>query len=82
MTRRRLLSLLGSLPAFGKVSPPVRLHFGLGPELTADLEIRWPNGGVERIVKVACDQLVTVREGAGIVKAERFRAARPDAGLP
>lgn len=59
-----------------------RPHFGLGPELTADLEIRWPNGGVERIAKVACDQLVTVKEGAGIVKAERFRAARPDAGLP
>ena len=43
-----------------------RLHFGLGPERVADLEIRWPSGAVERIAKVACDQLVTVKEGKGI----------------
>ncbi len=52
-----------------------RLHFGLGPELTADLEIRWPNGGFERLPAVACDRLVTIKEGAGIVKAERFNPA-------
>ena len=49
-----------------------RLHFGLGAATEADLEIRWPNGGVEKLRKVAADQLVTVREGAGIVKATPF----------
>jgi hypothetical protein len=49
-----------------------RLHFGLGAEKSADLEIRWPNGGVERIAAVACDRLVTVREGAGVVKTESW----------
>ena len=49
-----------------------RLHFGLGAATEADLEIRWPNGGVEKLRKVAADQLVTIREGAGIVKATPF----------
>jgi hypothetical protein len=48
-----------------------RLHFGLGPETRANLEIRWPNGG--KISGVAADQLVVIREGAGIVRSDRFR---------
>ena len=51
----------------------LRLHFGLGEADTADLEIRWPNGKKEMLAKVAADQLVTVREGSGIVKRDRFR---------
>jgi hypothetical protein len=47
-----------------------RLHFGLGPAKTADLEIWWPSGGREKHVNVKANQLVTIREGAGIVKAE------------
>ncbi len=49
-----------------------RLHFGLGAATTANLEIRWPNGGAETVADVAADQLVTIREGSGIVKRERF----------
>jgi len=49
-----------------------RLHFGLGAATEADLDIRWPNGAVEKLRKVACDQLVTIREGSGIVKATPF----------
>jgi hypothetical protein len=49
-----------------------RLHFGLGKAIQADLEIRWPNGGVETVAKVAADRLVTIKEGSGIVKAKRF----------
>jgi hypothetical protein len=45
-----------------------RLHFGLGQATAADLEIRWPNGARERIAHVAADQLVTIQEGAGVVK--------------
>ncbi|MBZ5620781.1 MAG: CRTAC1 family protein [Acidobacteriia bacterium] len=47
-----------------------RLHFGLGSEPGADLEIRWPNGATERIGNVTGGQLVTVKEGSGIVKTE------------
>jgi hypothetical protein len=50
-----------------------RLHFGLGQAATADLEIRWPNGARETIPKVAADQLVTVQEGAGVVKRDRLK---------
>jgi hypothetical protein len=49
-----------------------RLHFGLGPATSADLDIRWPNGNREALAKVAADQLVVVREGAGIVRTEKF----------
>jgi hypothetical protein len=49
-----------------------RLHFGLGSATGADLEIRWPSGGVERIADVGADRLVVVREGSGIVRSERF----------
>ena len=56
-----------------------RLHFGLGPETKADLEIRWPNGRVERLADVDADQLVVVREGAGIIRKESFGQRRPPA---
>jgi hypothetical protein len=49
-----------------------RLHFGLGVATKASLEIHWPNGAVEKIAEVEADRLVTVREGAGVVKTERF----------
>ena len=53
-----------------------RLHFGLGPETQADLEIRWPNGKEEKVADVAADQLVVIREGSGIIRKESF-ARRP-----
>jgi len=46
----------------------VRLHFGLGPAVEADLEIRWPNGRVEKVQKVAANRIVKVREGSGLVQ--------------
>ena len=49
-----------------------RLYFGLGEAAKADLEIRRPNGGTETIRDVAADRLVTIREGSGIVRADRF----------
>jgi hypothetical protein len=44
-----------------------RLHFGLGTESTADLEVRWPSGLQEKFKGLAADQLVVIKEGAGIV---------------
>jgi enediyne biosynthesis protein E4 len=54
-----------------------RLHFGLGPAKVADIEIRWPLGAVERLAKVEADRLITVKEGLGIVRSERFPALKP-----
>jgi enediyne biosynthesis protein E4 len=50
-----------------------RLHFGLGAETAADLTIRWTNGATETISNVGGDQLVTIREGAGIIRKQKFR---------
>ena len=50
-----------------------RLHFGLGAATAADLTIRWPGGATERVANVAADQLVVVREGAGILRATKLR---------
>jgi hypothetical protein len=41
-----------------------RLHFGLGAEIMADVEVRWPNGGKQSFPRVPANHLVTVREGA------------------
>ena len=45
-----------------------RLHFGLGASAFADIEVYWPNGLHERYPKVPANQLITIREGTGIVK--------------
>lgn len=50
-----------------------RLHFGLGSETGAKLEIRWPNGRQELIELVDADQLVVIREGSGIVAKHRLK---------
>jgi enediyne biosynthesis protein E4 len=49
-----------------------RLHFGLGSETSADLTIRWTNGHSETIPSVTADQLVVIREGAGIIRRQKF----------
>ncbi len=49
-----------------------RLHFGLGTATSAELTVRWPSGTAERIGDVAADQLVVVREGAGILRREKL----------
>jgi hypothetical protein len=51
-----------------------RLHFGLGAAASADLVIRWPSGATEELRGVAADQLVVVREGAGIVSRRKLGA--------
>ncbi len=53
-----------------------RLHFGLGSERSADIEIRWPLGYVETLKEVSANQLVTIREGSGQVKGRPFVATR------
>ena len=46
-----------------------RLHFGLGTATKVDaLEIRWPSGVVEKVGNIAANQIVLIKEGAGVVK--------------
>jgi enediyne biosynthesis protein E4 len=49
------------------------LHFGLGKETTADVDVIWPTGVKETFKAIAADQLLTIREGQGIVKGRPFR---------
>jgi hypothetical protein len=45
-----------------------RLHFGLGSHTKIDaIEITWPSGTVTRLSQLKSDQIVTVKEGTGIV---------------
>jgi hypothetical protein len=44
-----------------------RLHFGLGTATEAAMEIFWPSGQRERYPQIAANQLVTIREGVGLV---------------
>ena len=55
-----------------------RLHFGLGAATAASLEIRWPNGGLEKVADVAADQLLVIREGSGVIRTQRFAERRTD----
>jgi hypothetical protein len=51
----------------------LRAHFGLGrAERAEHLEIRWPSGLKESIENLAANQIVTIREGKGIVKQLPF----------
>jgi enediyne biosynthesis protein E4 len=50
-----------------------RLHFGLGPATKAELRIRWPNGAWQTLSDIAANQLVTVKEGAGLVPSAGWK---------
>jgi len=43
----------------------LRVHFGLGTATTAELEIHWPSGVVDKMTQVAADRIVTLVEGVG-----------------
>jgi enediyne biosynthesis protein E4 len=44
----------------------LRIHFGLGSATRAEIEIRWPSGGVEKCQNLAVNRIYTVTEGSGI----------------
>jgi hypothetical protein len=54
----------------------LRLHFGLGQTKIIDaIEVKWPTTQkVEKFTKVEANQFLTLREGAGIIKAEKARS--------
>ena len=43
----------------------LRIHFGLGAAASADLELHWPSGTVDRLTGLSPDRIVTVVEGLG-----------------
>jgi hypothetical protein len=51
-----------------------RLHFGLGKESSASVEVHWPSGDVEQFKSLPANQLVTLREGVGPVKGRPFNS--------
>jgi len=53
-----------------------RLHFGIGDAKTVDVDIIWPNGVHEHLKGIEPNQLVTVREGAGIVPSKGWDPSR------
>lgn len=44
-----------------------RLHFGLGTVSKVNVQIFWPSGAEQKLQDVAANQLITVKEGIGIV---------------
>jgi hypothetical protein len=60
---------LTSQSSFYSASDP-RLHFGLGAEAIADIEIHWPNGQKQELKGIKADQLVTIQEGKGIIPSK------------
>jgi hypothetical protein len=56
----------------------LRIHFGLGGRRRVDkAEILWPMGNAEVLSDLASDHLYVVKEGKGIVPAERGRSVAP-----
>ena len=51
----------------------LRLHFGVGKAETVDvIEVKWPTTGkLERFPQVKANQILTIREGSGIVAGPR-----------
>ena len=50
-----------------------RQHFGLGAATRVDrLEVRWPSGTTDVVQNIEANQIITIREGDGIIGARRF----------
>ena len=57
-----------------------RLHFGLGQRSMVDLiEIMWPSGSTTKLSKIKADQIIAIKEGAGLVDRPfpRLRSVQP-----
>ena len=56
----------------------LRLHFGLGKVETVDLiEVKWPTTQkIEKFTKVKANQIITIREGGGLVSGSKCGRGR------
>ena len=51
----------------------LRVHFGLGQEEFAErLEILWPSGNIDVLENIEANQILTVREGEGVIARTPF----------
>jgi hypothetical protein len=51
----------------------LRQHFGLGESTRADrLEVNWPSGRVDVVQDLPADQIISIREGGGIIDRRLF----------
>jgi enediyne biosynthesis protein E4 len=60
-----------SQASYVSVNDP-RLHFGLGAATSADIEVRWPSGAIEKYPAQPANHLITIREGKGVVPSRPF----------
>jgi enediyne biosynthesis protein E4 len=57
----------------------LRIHFGIGrAEKVELLEIRWPSGQVDALKDIKPNQLIYVKEGAGILRSETFGGGKKE----
>jgi hypothetical protein len=49
-----------------------RLHFGLGKETKASMQVFWPSGDMEAVEPIESNRLVVIREGKGVVRTTTF----------
>ena len=54
-----------------------RLHFGLGAHRVVDIDIHWPNGLHEQFKNIPANQLISFREGLGIVPSKGWPSPSP-----
>jgi len=55
----------------------LRVHFGLGEADKVDvLEIRWPSGQVDTLKDVPANQIIELKEGAGIIRSKPFQSSK------
>lgn len=51
----------------------LRLHFGLAKRTKIDsVEVRWPNGVIERVANLTANKILTIKEGKGVVEQKDF----------
>jgi enediyne biosynthesis protein E4 len=51
----------------------LRVHFGLAVANRVDkIDVAWPSGAAETVANVDADQLIVIREGAGVLRREPF----------
>ena len=70
---KKQVQTLASQSSYYSCNDP-RLHFGLGAAKSADIEVYWPNGLHESIKGVGVNQVVTLREGKGIISSKGLPA--------
>ena len=53
----------------------LRLHFGLGKiQIIDTIEVKWPTTQkIERFTKIPANQILTIREGSGIISTSKSK---------